>query len=385
MRGSLDCLRDPPRRLCSRAAVARLLALYLPQYHPIPENDAWWGKGFTEWTNVARARPQFPGHYQPHLPGELGFYDLRAPETRAAQAKLAREYGISGFCYYHYWFHGKLLLERPLKEVLESGEPDFPFCMCWANENWTRTWSGGEDQLLMRQRYSEADHVEHIRWLVPYMKDRRYIKVQDRPVFLVYRASQIDRLREATDTWRSTARQAGLPGLYLIRFESNHAGEAGDPTELGFDAAAEFQPRTSGPLLPRWLPGPLRRIAPGMYRRNHVRDYRSLVEGALARPRVSYKRYPCVTPGWDNSARRQAQAARIWVRSTPAAYERWLRTTLDRFRTLGVDEDFVFVNAWNEWAEGNHLEPDQKWGRAYLEATRRAVQSARPPNWTDHC
>src|ERR1041385_7864756 len=151
--------------------MARVLALYLPQYHPIPENDAWWGKGFTEWTNVARAKPQFRGHYQPHLPGELGFYDLRVPETRIAQAALAREYGLSGFCYYHYWFNGRLLLERPLKEVLESGKPDFPFCMCWANENWTRTWSGGDDQMLMQQKYTPDDHVAHMRWLAPHMRD----------------------------------------------------------------------------------------------------------------------------------------------------------------------------------------------------------------------
>jgi lipopolysaccharide biosynthesis protein len=359
--------------------VSRVLALYLPQYHPVPENDAWWGKGFTEWTNVVRAEPQFRGHYQPHLPSELGFYDLRTPETRIAQAELAREHGISGFCYYHYWFNGKLLLERPLREVLDTGKPDFPFCMCWANENWTRTWSGGADQVLMQQRYTADDHVEHLRWLAPYFRDPRYIKVHGKPVFLVYRAGQIDQVRRATDIWREEAHRLGFPGLYLIRFESIHAGEQGiDPAEWGFDAAAEFQPRSSnsGAVKPRWLRGRFRALAPSAYRRHRIRDYARLVAGALARKPVDYKRFPCVTPGWDNSARRTQQAASIWVGSTPDLYERWLREVLLRFKPFGDQEDFVFINAWNEWAEGNHLEPDQKWGRGYLEATRRAVTVA---------
>jgi lipopolysaccharide biosynthesis protein len=184
-----------------------------------------------------------PGHYQPHLPGVLGFYDLRVPETR--MAALAQEFGIHGFCYYHYWFNGRLVLERRLREVLETGQPDFPFCMCWANENWTRTWSGGEDQMLLKQQYTAEDHAAHLRWLVPYMKDRRYIRVQGKPVFLVYRASQIPDLEKVTAIWRAEAERAGLPGLYLIRFESIHVGEVGDPHALGFDAAAEFQPRSS--------------------------------------------------------------------------------------------------------------------------------------------
>lgn len=356
--------------------MARVLAFYLPQYHPIPENDAWWGKGFTEWTNVARARPLLRDHYQPHVPGELGYYDLRLPEVRIAQAALAREHGLFGFCYYHYWFNGKLLLERPLREVLETGTPDFPFCMCWANENWTRTWSGGADQILMQQRYSEEDHVNHVRWLAPYFKDPRYVKVRGLPVFLFYRAGQIDDGRAATEIWRREALRAGLPGLYLVRVESGHVGEQDvDPAGAGFDAAVEFQPRygNSGPLKPMWLRGRLRALAPGVYRRHHIREYARLVKGALARKPPPYKRFPCVTPGWDNSPRRPSREARIWLRSTPELYEHWLRETLCRFKPLGDDEDFVFVNAWNEWAEGNHLEPDQKWGRAYLEATRRAI------------
>lgn len=352
--------------------------MYLPQFHPIPENDRWWGKGFTEWTNVARARPLFRGHEQPHLPSELGFYDLRTPETRIAQAELAREHGIHGFCYYHYWFEGKLLLERPLREVLESGQPDFPFMMCWANDNWTRIWNGGEDDMLMRQEYSEEDNLAHIRWLLPYLTDRRYIRVQGKPVFLFYRASRIPRLGELARLWREEARRAGLPGLYFLRMESEHRGETQDLSSEGIDAAAEFQPahdiRTAGRPKPSWARGPLRRLVPGAQGRHRIRDYRRLVEGALARPRPAHKLYPCVTPGWDNSARRAPLLpSQIWVGSTPEVYGVWLRETLRRFRPFGPDEDFVFINAWNEWAEGNHLEPDQRWGRAYLEATRQAL------------
>jgi lipopolysaccharide biosynthesis protein len=357
----------------------RLLAFYLPQFYPTAENDEWWGKGFTEWTSVTRARPQFLGHYQPHLPGELGFYDLRLPETRAAQAKLAREHGIYGFCYYHYWLHGRQLLERPAREVLQTGEPDFPFCFCWANHNWTRGWTGGEKQILAAQRYSREDDREHIRYLIPFFKDPRYIKVQGKPVLLLYRAEDLDELDETQRIWREELAKAGIPGIYLVWMESNHQVKLEDFSLRGFDAACEFQPRSgsAGAPKPIWLRGRLRAVVPGGYGRHNVRDYGRLVRGALGRPVPKYKRYPCVTPAWDNSSRRAPLRANIWINSTPQAYEDWLAETLLRFRPFGPDEDFVFVNAWNEWAEGNHLEPDQKWGRAYLEATSRALQRAR--------
>jgi lipopolysaccharide biosynthesis protein len=360
--------------------MVRLLAFYLPQYHPIPENDAWWGAGFTEWNNVVKARPLFAGHYQPHLPGELGFYDLRLPDVRRAQASLAAQHGIYGFIYYHYWFEGRLLLERPLAEVLSSGEPDFPFCICWANHNWSRTWTGSSEELLLEQRYSLADDREHIRWLMPYLKDRRYITVQGKPVIFLFRAQHIGHLEQTAVLWREEAMRAGLPGLYLCWIEGNHPSETPNLTAQGLDAAAEFQPRTgsAGQPKPTWLRGELRRLAPEAFRKHHVRDYARLVEGALGRTPPEHKRFPCVTPGWDNAARRApTRRANIWTGSTPALYERWLRTTLERFTPFGPDEDFVLINAWNEWAEGNHLEPDQKWGRAYLEATERALVASR--------
>jgi lipopolysaccharide biosynthesis protein len=360
-----------------RGRMPRLLAIYLPQFHPIPENDEWWGKGFTEWTNVTKARPLFRGHYQPRLPGELGFYDLRLPETRAAQADLARTHGIYGFIYYHYWFSGRLLLERPMREVLESGKPDFPFCICWANHNWNRTWTGETEEVLLEQRYSPEDDREHIRWLLPYLKDRRYVTVQGKPVVFIYRAELIGHLAETARIWREEAAAAGLPGLYLSWMESNHPRSTQDLTLSGLDAATEFQPRTgiAGAPMPVFLRGSLRALAPKAFQKHNVRKYSRLVSGALTRPSATYKRFPCVMPGWDNSPRRAPRLrANIWIDSTPELYERWLRGTLNRFRPFGPDEDFVILNAWNEWAEGNYLEPDQRWGRSYLEATRRALE-----------
>src|SRR5580700_10112401 len=198
----------------------RAIAFHLPQFHPIPENDEWWGKGFTEWISVVQATPRLPGHYQPHLPADLGFYDLRLPEARAAQAALAASYGIYGFCYYHYWFQGRQVLERPVNEILKNGEPDFPFCLCWANENWTRRWDGLNNEILLEQRYSEADDLAHIRALIPFFLDPRYICVLDRPFFAIYQASKLPDPRRTADIWRREAERAGLKGLYLVRVES---------------------------------------------------------------------------------------------------------------------------------------------------------------------
>ncbi len=360
------------------------IAFHLPQFHPIAENDEWWGKGFTEWINVVKAAPRFPGHYQPHLPADLGFYDLRLPEARAAQAELAARYGIHGFCYYHYWFHGRQVLERPVNEVWKSGEPQFPFCVCWANENWTRRWDGLEDEVLLEQRYSAADDLAHIRSLIAMFLDPRYIRVGDCPLFLVYRASQLPKPERTAETWRREAERAGLKGLFLVRVES-FGNEQGDPRDIGFDAALDFQPRGSlvcnGRIYRRkwWHIRRLGTHEAGL-RENSVYDYELLVRNALAVPIPTYPRIPCACPGWDNSPRR-TQGATIFVNSAPEVYERWLRELVDRQKMRisscgrsGISADsLVFVNAWNEWAEGNHLEPCQRWGRKYLEATRRAL------------
>jgi lipopolysaccharide biosynthesis protein len=356
----------------------RALAFYLPQFHPIPENDAWWGAGFTEWRNVAAARPLFPGHTQPHVPADLGFYDLRVAETREAQATLAREHGIFGFCYYHYWFKGRRLLELPFREVLESGRPDFPFCLCWANESWTRAWDGASGEVLLRQDYSIEDDRDHIRWLLTAFADPRYIRVGGKPLFLVYKASQLPDPRRTTDLWRDEAMRAGLGELYLCRVDKER--KRPDPIAQGFDAAVEFQPDffdLGSPERRTALAKAVRRLhlSNQAYREHRIFDYAAFVDRMLARPDPSYKRFPCVTPGWDNTPRRRSQGV-VLRGSSPEIYERWLRSTVSAFRPFGPDEDLVFVNAWNEWAEGNHLEPCRQWGRRYMEATQRGLSSS---------
>ena len=358
----------------------RTIAFFLPQFHPVHENDAWWGKGFTEWTNVVRAQPRFPGHYQPHIPADLGFYDLRLPDTREAQAELAREYGVSGFCYYHYWFTGRRILERPVNEILASGRPDFPFCLCWANENWTRRWDGAESHLLLSQEYSDADDLAHIESLFPAFCDPRYIRVNGKPLFLVYRTELLPDPRRTAELWRGAAQKAGIGELYLVRVESKEPDI--DPRPLGFDAAVEFAPDWK--QLP-WYLRDSRKIAlqarlgmlPKAYADNLICEYDEVAAKMLAKPAPDYKRFPGVAPSWDNSARRSSGAV-ILRGATPEKYENWLRENsrrvLERFQG---EERLLFINAWNEWAEGCHLEPDLKHGRAYLEATRRALEAAK--------
>lgn len=356
------------------SADLRLIAFYLPQYHPIPENDEWWGRGFTEWTNVAKAQPLFKGHYQPHLPADLGFYDLRLPEARQAQADLAREYGIHGFCYYHYWFNGRRLLNRPFDEVLASGKPDFPFCLCWANEPWTRAWDGRSGNILLEQRYSAEDDRAHIRWLAQAFLDARYMRIDDKPLFLVYRSGKIPDPLRTTELWREEALRLGVGEIFLCRVESLRSEKNIDPAEHGFDAAVDFQPdwASLGTPLRRSLGWKLMQkagVANPAFLSNAVYDYEVFVNRMLCRPEPAYRRFPCVTPCWDNSARKKSDAV-ILDDSSPESFERWLRTTKDSLERRKGDR-LLFVNAWNEWAEGCHLEPCQRWGRSYLEAVRK--------------
>jgi lipopolysaccharide biosynthesis protein len=360
------------------------IAFYLPQYHPIPENDYWWGKGFTEWRNVTQAKPLFRGHFQPHLPADLGYYDLRVAEVREQQANLARQYGISGFCYYHYWFSGKQLLERPTMDMLKSGKPDFPFCLCWANENWTRRWDGRDDEVLIEARYSESDDVDHFSSLLPFFRDSRYICIEQKPIFLVYRASELPNPLLTTQTWRDLAIANGLPGLYLIKVESSPVERSRVPMADGFDSALDFQPDWSvlthpkKPSIFSRVSDKLRLPTYDVFRNNRIFSYSDAVNTILSRPHVAYPRYPCVTPSWDNSARRRNGGATILHNSTPSFYAYWLKNILsdsDLFSRL--PQPIVFINAWNEWAEGSHLEPDAKWGHQYLEKTREEFTRAR--------
>ena len=367
-------LADHVRRRPWRAAPAaraqpaeedvKLVAFYLPQFHPIPENDRWWGKGFTEWTRVTRARPQFAGHYQPHLPERLGFYDLRLPEARARQAALARGHGIHAFCYYYYWFGTKTLLERPLAEMLADGEPDLPFCLCWANENWTRRWDGAEKGLLIEQRYAPELDAALIADLMPFFRDRRYLRVRGAPVLLVYRPSAIPGPWETVARWRRAAREQGLADLHLVAALTFGLD---DPRPLGFDAAVEFPPHGEN------LPANACAVD-GMARGfgGEIVDYRAVVGRRLALPPPPFRLYRTAMAGWDNTPR-LGRRATIFHGASPAAYEEWLRALVTAARLGHPEHRLVFVNAWNEWAEGAHLEPDERFGTGYLEATRRAL------------
>jgi lipopolysaccharide biosynthesis protein len=343
----------------------RFIAFYLPQYHPIPENDLWWGKGFTEWTNVVKGTPLFESHYQPHLPADLGFYDLRVPEVREQQAELARAYGINGFCYYYYWFNGKRLLERPLNEVLRLRKPDFPFCICWANEPWTRNWDGKHAEILMPQEHTHETDERFILDLLPVLRDERYIRINGRPLLLIYRTELLPDLAPTALVWRDVASKNGID-LYLCRVES-FARE--DPASINFDASCEFPPNISG-----IMPGDVSKMSfcPDGFEGN-LYDYRELVDLMLQRPDAAYRRFHGVTPSWDNTARMRKRAS-VFLNSSPELFGHWLtaiaRSTVANFRG---DEQVVFINAWNEWAEGCHLEPDRRYGHAFLDACKAAL------------
>ena len=355
----------------------RAIAFYFPQFHPIPENDEWWGEGFTDWTNARRAKPLFPGHEQPHVPADLGYYDLRDAAVREAQAELASKYGIDAFCYYHYWFGGRRLLGAPFDEVLASGRPDFPFCLCWANEPWTRAWDGSANDVLVDQSHSSEDDRAHIDWLIEAFRDERYVRVDGKPLFLVYRAGLLPDPVTTTTLWRERAEEAGLPGLFLCRVESHR--ERGDPMPLGFDAAVEFQPAAIELKVYSRLRSLLRRTLarfsiPRLMSGPRTFPYEAMARQMLRRPQPDYLRLPCVTPNWDNSPRRPNKQAFVLTGSTPELFGAWVAEVVARLRRSAPPENQVlFVNAWNEWAEGCHLEPCERWGHAYLEAFAKAL------------
>jgi lipopolysaccharide biosynthesis protein len=346
---------------------ARAIAFYLPQFHPIPENDEWWGKGFTEWTNVAKAKPLFRGHYQPRVPADLGFYDLRVPETRIAQAELARQHGIEAFCYWHYWFAGRRILDRPFNEVLKGGEPDFPFCIAWANMTWTGIWHGAPDRVLIEQAYpGQRDYEAHFNALLPAFRDRRYVRVDGKPLFCVYKPRDLPNAKAFSDLWRELAHRAGLGGLFLV-------GEAGwpwIPQDHGFDASVTVALPELGGWAPWWQP--LKRLA--WYRRRFLKlptiyRYADVLDQLLEPAPPNVVTYPAVMPNWDNTPRSGANGL-VLHDSTPALFREHLRQALTRVESYPWERRLLFIKSWNEWAEGNHLEPDLRFGHGYLEVLR---------------
>ncbi len=348
------------------ADVIKPIALYLPQYHRIPENDAWWGKGFTEWTNVRKAKPFFKGHYQPHVPHpDIGYYDLSDVMVMRRQAALAKKYGLYGFCFYYYHFaNGKRLLEKPIDNYLAAKEIDFPFCFCWANENWTRRWDGGENEVIMPQEYGRENLMKMFNDMLAAFKDPRYIKVgreKDIPVLLIYRAEIIPNVKEVIAEWRERAKADGFRGLYLIGCQNFTVM---DFRELGLDASYAF-----------YVPCKTADVHHVGEQNLCVSSYESMVKASWREADVPYPRYRIVTPSWDNSPRRGASGA-IMVGATPRKFERHLEDVC--YQTIADEKTrengFVFINAWNEWGEGAHLEPDVKDGYAYLESVAKVMR-----------
>jgi lipopolysaccharide biosynthesis protein len=344
----------------------KVVAYYLPQFHQFPENDKWWGTGFTEWTNVTKAVPRFVGHYQPRLPTDLGFYDLRLVDVMARQADLARKFGISAFCFHFYWFGGTRLMETPLQQFLAKKDIDIEFCLCWANENWTRRWDGAEHEVLIGQKHSSEDDQAFLEHVATYFKDPRYLKVDGKPILIVYRASILPDASATTARWRELAVKLGFPGLYLVATTSFGFREY---KQLGFDALVEFPPHATNA---NEISGDVTILDPRF--NGKVFDYESILQSLpddVHDPDVTI--HPCVVPSWDNTARRPL-SSHVFAGSTPLLYRRWLDKAFRRAIRNKKHERFVFINAWNEWAEGAYLEPDRIYGHAYLWATASVIE-----------
>ena len=378
----------------SAAPLARLIAFYLPQFHPIPENDEWWGPGFTEWTNVARARKLFPGHAQPRLPGDLGFYDLRLPETREAQARLAAANGVEGFCYWHYWFgHGRRILERPFQEVLDTGSPALPFCLAWANQSWTGIWHGNPKSVLIEQSYPGADdEAAHFAWALPAFTDPRYMCVDGKPIFVVFAPHDMPSTAAFIDHWRELAHRAGLPGLYFVAISNRYAaGVQRYNTELlaPFDAVTPLAPQD---FLDDRSTSLQHKALRRLKARNFGRRFAAATGNALARPTrhdfadvVAHAHHdlpddlrhlPCVLSGWDNTPRSGTRGV-VFENATPALFGQYLQNAVDRVAGRPPQQAIVFLKAWNEWAEGNTVEPDLLHGHGYLDEIRRVMFAGR--------
>jgi len=348
-------------------SIVKYIAFYLPQFHAIPENDEWWGEGFTEWTNVTRALPQYIGHQQPRRPANLGFYDLKNRESQLKQIELAKNYGVHGFCYHYYWFSGKKLLDAPLNALLEDNTLDFPFCINWANENWTRRWDGNESDVLLGQTYSDTDHLNFIKDVSTILQDERYIKIEGKPLLMVYRPSLIPNLDLMVQIWRDYCRDIGIGEIFLVL---THSFDTTDPRKIGFDAAVDFAPNNM----------PLKGVSRKVDYVNkafsgNIYDYESAIDIAENYQQPPYIKYRSVCPSWDNEARKTGKGTAL-DGAKPSLYKKWLDTVNQQtIKHNDVGNRFVFINAWNEWAEGAYLEPDKRYGFSYLDATYKSLLS----------
>lgn len=362
---------------------ARVIAFYLPQFHPIPENDQWWGKGFTEWTNVGKAKPLFRGHYQPRVPADLGYYDLRMPEVREAQAKMASEVGIEGFMYWHYWFgNGRRILERPFDEVLKTGKPDFPFCLGWANHSWTRrTWNSdarmGQDMDLILQTYpGKEDIITHFYAVLPAFKDYRYIKVDNKPLFLIYDPSSLVESKKFMELWNSLAKENGLEdGIHFVGLTGGWLDKYQKTLDDGFNAIAPSnlwyaESKVKGVVF-KMLEHKFRKYFPGLAPLNKYK-YEDVIKYLFTEYDKLENGYPSVIPNWDRSPR-GGRRATIYTGSTPDLFKRHLNEAVNLVMHKEPEHRIIFLRSWNEWAEGNYVEPDLKFGHGYLEVIKEAI------------
>ena len=356
---------------------ARVIALYLPQFHPIPENDTWWGKGFTEWTNVGKAKKLFKGHYQPRVPSDLGYYDLRVPETRRAQADMAREYGIEGFCYWHYWFgNGKRLIERPFNEVLASGEPDFPFCLAWANETWKGFDHGMKNRnILIEQFYPGIeDYRAHFYEVLPAFKDERYITVDGKPLFMIYKPLANSEIQIFIETWRKLALENGLKGIYFVGQKNYLENNLDRFREAGVDAINTIR-------LNNYIVNHR-----SFFQRVITKLRKTVMNVPLAYPYETVSKYfvvaeedkqedvfPSIVPNWDHTPR-SGREGMVMTNSTPDLFEKHVKQTVSLIENKEPEHKIIFIKSWNEWAEGNYMEPDMRWGKKYLEALKRQIK-----------
>jgi hypothetical protein len=362
-------------------AEVKVIAFYLPQYHPIPENDKWWGKGFTEWTNVGKAKKYFLGHNQPRIPADLGYYDLRIPQVRQAQANLAQEAGIVAFCYWHYWFgNGKQLLEMPIQEVVRLGEPNFPFCLGWANHSWiNKSWDRDEKliskpKVLLEQKYpGKKDIDDHFFKMLPVFKDGRYYKIHKRLVFLIFKPSDIPDFKYFKTRWNELANENGLPGFFFIANSMN-------TSDLGYDEydaislCTLYRPFGVETSIKNKI---LRFVLRGIsfvfgYSLNVIR-YSEATKKMLTPHFKEDRIYPNIIPNWDDSPRRK-MGTFIFKNSTPELFKRYVKQVLQYLSEKKEEDKIIFLKSWNEWAEGNYLEPDIKWGKAYIRALREALE-----------
>lgn len=356
----------------------RLIAFYLPQFYPTPENDEWWGKGFTEWTNVGRAKPLFKGHYQPRVPADLGYYDLRIPEIREEQAKMARKAGIEGFCYWHYWFgNGKRLLSRVFKEVVDSGKPDFPFCLCWANHSWlAKTWDPNKPpRMLMEQTYPGVDdYVAHFYEMLPAFKDNRYIKVNGKLLFGLFAPLDMPEIQLFKDTWNDLARKNGLAGFKFFGYMPNPKNATKVLTNFDYVTTDYYAEAITSKDV--FIKRGLKWINTHILNRPYVGIYSDYVAYTIRQMSDCTQELPCLLPNYDHTPR-SGNRGLLLHKSTPKLFAELLSKCLDVRKNIPDEENIIFIKAWNEWGEGNYLEPDLKYGKGYLEAIREVLDAVK--------